>query len=126
MHAVHSSSLVHCCSHSITEVHKVGKVGLALGKAMLAVLNYLPVLHVPWQSFWKDLLRDFTRLRFLGTRRPKDASQTYISALKYFLNHFPQPILNRVPLFLDVLRVFCSCPFQHYRSHARSSFACCE
>jgi len=34
---IHSSSLVHQCSHSIIESHKVGQAGLALGEAMLTV-----------------------------------------------------------------------------------------
>jgi len=42
-----SSSLVYSYSHCITEGHKVGQAGLALGEAMLAVSNHLPVLHVP-------------------------------------------------------------------------------
>lgn len=46
MDVAHSSSLVHCCSDSIIEGHKAGKVGYALGKVVLTVSNYLPVLHV--------------------------------------------------------------------------------
>lgn len=40
MDVAHSSFLVYCCGHSITEGHEIGKAGLALGKAVLAVLNY--------------------------------------------------------------------------------------
>jgi len=43
---IHSSCLVHWCSHSIIDGHKVGQAGLALGEVTVAVSNHFPVLHV--------------------------------------------------------------------------------
>ncbi|RMC22429.1 hypothetical protein DUI87_00743 [Hirundo rustica rustica] len=50
-------------SHSITEGLQVGQAGLGLGKAMLAVPNHMPVLHVPKHSSQQDLLHDLPRHR---------------------------------------------------------------
>jgi len=48
---IHSSPLVHPCSHSITAGHYVAQAGLTPGEAMLAVSNHLPVFHMLEHSF---------------------------------------------------------------------------
>lgn len=55
---------VGCSSHiyqqcnCIVEGHKICQAKFTLSEAVLAVTNHLLIFHVPYQSFWEDLLHD--------------------------------------------------------------------
>lgn len=60
---IHGFFLVHWDRHSIIQGHWVVQAGLALGKTVLAVLNFVPVLHLPQDILKEDLFHDLPRHR---------------------------------------------------------------
>jgi len=57
------SSLIHQYSNPIVEGHLICQAPFVRSEAMLAVINHLLILHVPYHSFQEDMLHDLDRHR---------------------------------------------------------------
>ena len=67
------------------EGHGVGQAGLALGEAMLAVSNHLPVLHVPQHIYYVFIKQVFTTTSTLVTELLKPLDMRVILFFHFVL-----------------------------------------